>query len=102
MTLTVAFVLGPALFVQCEVAIGTITSCSATTYTGTAAIDVDGRYRRCKIGNGRVYECGGWFSGTASAVDEDGRWRRCRISTGTVRICDGTGYTGTVVARVER
>lgn len=85
-------------FVECDVAVGRIQSCSVTSFTGTAVVEVEGRYRACRISTGKAYECDGWFSGTAPAVGDDGRWHTCRISTGRVQSCDGVGYNGTVVA----
>lgn len=86
-----------ALLQSCQVTSGRITMCPGTSYTGTAVIEVEGRYRRCKISNGRAHECAGWYSGKAPAKGDDGRWHWCRISTGRVQTCDATGYTGRVV-----
>lgn len=96
----IALFLAASLYLECDVAVGKIQTCSATTFTGTTVLrHTDGRYRRCKVSNGRVHECAGWFSGIAPAVGDDGRWHRCRISTGRVQSCDATGYVGPVVTR---
>ena len=95
----IALLLTASLYVQCDVAVGRIQTCSATTFTGRFVVEIEGRYRRCKISNGSVNECAGWFSGEAPAIGDDGRWHSCRISTGRVQSCDVTGYTGTVVTR---
>ena len=86
-----------ALLQACQVSSGRVSSCPGTSYTGTAVVQVDGRYRRCKVSNGRAHECAGWYSGDAPAKGKDGRWQRCRISTGRVFSCDAVGYNGTVV-----
>lgn len=86
-----------ALLQACQVTSGRVTSCPGTSYTGTAVIEVEGRYRRCKISVGKAHQCEGWFSGDAPAKGDDGRWHQCRISTGRVLSCDAVGYNGVVV-----
>ncbi len=95
----IGLLFGSVLFVECEIAIGRIQSCSATTYTGTAVVEIDGRFRACKISNGRAFECGGWFSGEAPAIGADGRWHSCPISTGKILGCEAVGFNGSVVMR---
>jgi hypothetical protein len=94
----IALILAATLYVQCDVAVGRLQSCSATTYSGSAVVEVEGRYRRCKIANGQAHECEGWFSGTAPALGHDGRWHACRISTGKMQTCETVGYHGSVIA----
>ena len=94
-----AVALTASLYVECDVAVGKIQSCSATSFTGTAVVEVEGRYRRCKIANRRTHECEGRFSGVAPAIGDDGRWHRFQVSTGRVMSCEAVGYNGTVVTR---
>jgi hypothetical protein len=63
LALSLAAALGT--YKECQVSVGKIQSCSATSFNGQAVILNDSAYRRCQIVNGQVTSCSSWFSGIA-------------------------------------
>jgi hypothetical protein len=94
--LILALALG-GTYKECRVVSGSIWTCDAVSYNGSAVIQHNGLIRSCKIANGRVQSCGGSYQGTAPAR-QGGYWKACKIANGRVFSC-GANHNGHVVVR---
>jgi len=96
--LGLALAAGP-LYRECDISVGQVQTCRATSFTGTAPIErSDGRVFSCDLSVGEVVGCWSPFTGEAVLL-RGSKYVRCEVASGFVSRCDATGFTGLTVTR---
>lgn len=85
----------------CAVAVGLVQTCSATAYTGTAPVERGDRVYECQVVIGSITSCSLPHTGLVVLPrGQGGKHVSCTVDHGIVSRCSATGFTGdAVVAR---
>jgi hypothetical protein len=84
----------------CTIAVGLVFSCRPNGYTGTAAVERDGRVYDCSVVMGEVSACSLPHTGlVVLSRGAGGKHVSCHADHGIVTRCDATGFNGDAVIR---
>lgn len=85
------------IYRECDISVGQVRTCKATSFTGTAPIErSNGRVYLCDLSVGEGVGCGMPYSGETVLL-RGTKYVRCEVASGFVSRCDATGFTGLTV-----
>ena len=86
------------MFHLCTLAVGLVTWCDATGYTGSAPVERGGHVLECTLAMGQVTTCSLPHTGLITLPrGEGGKYVSCHVDHGFVTRCDATGANGEAI-----